>query len=98
MVPGVGKKTAARLLIELKSKIVGADFGDYDIAIAAASEASGTKAAERQAPDARNDVRSALTELGYGADEVRSVIRKLPSEGDSAALLKQALGILSGGN
>lgn len=97
VVPGVGKKTAARLLIELKSKIVGADFGDYDIAIAAASEASGTKAAERQAPDARNDVRSALTELGYGADEVRSVIRKLPIEGDSAALLKQALGILSGG-
>ena len=97
VVPGVGKKTAARLLIELKSKIVGADFGDYDVAIAAASEASGTKAAERLAPDARNDVRAALNELGYGADEVRSVIRKLPTDGDSAALLKQALGILSGG-
>jgi holliday junction DNA helicase RuvA len=97
IVPGVGKKTAARLLIELKSKLIGADFGDYDAAIAAASEASGTRNEERKAPDPRNDVRAALNELGYGADEIRNTLRKLPPDGDSAALLKQALGILASG-
>ncbi len=97
IVPGVGKKTAARLLIELKSKLIGADFGDYDAAIAAASEASGTRNEERKAPDPRNDVRAALNELGYGADEIRNTLRKLPPDGDSAVLLKQALGILASG-
>jgi holliday junction DNA helicase RuvA len=97
IVPGVGKKTAARLLIELKSKLIGADFGDYDAAIAAASEASGTRNEERKAPDPRNDVRAALNELGYGSDEIRNTLRKLPPDGDSAVLLKQALGILASG-
>jgi holliday junction DNA helicase RuvA len=97
IVPGVGKKTAARLLIELKSKLIGADFGDYDAAIAAASEASGTRNEERKAPDPRNDVRAALNELGYGSDEIRNTLRKLAPDGDSAVLLKQALGILAGG-
>lgn len=96
-VPGVGKKTAARLIIELKTKVAGADFGDYDAALAAAGDSSGKVAASGEGNDARNDVRAALVELGYGTEEIRSTLRKLPSEGDSGALLRQALSILAGG-
>jgi Holliday junction DNA helicase RuvA len=85
LVPGVGKKTAARLLVELKSRL---DVPELDVAVptTAAGAASG--------PDrlsARADVRDALTSLGYGADEVTAVLRDLPEDGDTSALLRDAL-------
>lgn len=92
MVPGVGKKTAARLLIELKSKLA-ISGDDYSAAIAAAGDGS---LAAKQPVDARTDVRAALAELGYGADEIRNAVRALPSEGDASALLREALSILAG--
>lgn len=93
-VPGVGKKTAARLLVELKSKL--ADLNDYEGAIAAAGDASPLPA--DFVADARADVRAALAGLGYGTDEIRAAIRRLPSDvTDPAALLKHALGLLSTG-
>ncbi len=91
MVPGVGKKTAARLLIELKSKL-SIDDADYGAAIAAAGDGTSDTI-----HDARSDVRAALAELGYGSDEIKNVVRKLPAEGTASALLKQALGLLAGG-
>jgi holliday junction DNA helicase RuvA len=95
-VPGVGKKTAARLLIELKSKL--ADLNDYDGAIAAASDAAGVSAPTSGVVDAKADVRTALAGLGYGSEEIRGVIRRLPDDAsDSSALLKQALTLLSTG-
>lgn len=91
MVPGVGKKTAARLLIELKSKL-SIDDADYGAAIAAVGDGS-----QDAVHDARSDVRAALIELGYGPDEIKNTVRKLPAEGTASALLKQALGLLAGG-
>jgi holliday junction DNA helicase RuvA len=91
MVPGVGKKTAARLLIELKSKL-SIDDADYGAAIAAAGDGPADAG-----HDARSDVRAALAELGYGPDEIKNTVRKLPAEGTASALLKQALGLLAGG-
>ncbi|MDH3755072.1 MAG: Holliday junction branch migration protein RuvA [Acidimicrobiia bacterium] len=81
LVPGVGKKTAARLLVELKSRL---DIPDMDVT-------GMTAAPNRPAPSATSDVQQALAELGYGADEIRDVLRDLPAEGDSALLLRQAL-------
>ena len=83
LVPGVGKKTAARLLIELKSKldIPGLDLGPA-VAVSGPSAGGSSSIA---------DVRTALTELGYGADEVTEAVRDLPTDSDAAELLRLAL-------
>jgi len=87
LVPGVGKKTAARLLVELKSRL---DIPDLDAAIAAGGTAGAGTAAASGA-SARADVREALGSLGYQPDEILLVLRELPADGDAATLLKDAL-------
>jgi Holliday junction DNA helicase RuvA len=84
LVPGVGKKTAARLLVELKTRL---DMPGVELA-AVAGNAEPTR---RLPASARTDVRDALANLGYGADEVTDAVRELPEEGDPAELLKVAL-------
>jgi len=81
LVPGVGRKTAARLLVELKSRL---DVPDVDLAAVTAAPSS----AERSV---RADVREALVGLGYGPDEIRSALADLDDDGDPAIALKHAL-------
>ncbi|HZQ78207.1 MAG TPA: Holliday junction branch migration protein RuvA [Acidimicrobiia bacterium] len=76
VVPGIGKRTAQRLMIELAAKL-GTDLPDP------VSAGGG--------PSARAEVRAALEGLGYGAEEVRDVLRDLPSDGPVEVLLKEAL-------
>lgn len=83
LVPGVGKKTAQRLLIELKSRLA---VPDLDLR---ADPATSSDDASR--PSARTDVRDALAGLGYGPDEIRTVLTDLPEEPDASLLLKAAL-------
>lgn len=83
LVPGVGKKTAARLLIELKSKL---DIPGLDLGPAAVVSGDTVQGSSSIA-----DVRTALTELGYGADEVSEAVRDLPADSDAAELLRLAL-------
>lgn len=83
LVPGVGKKTAARLLLELRSRFDGADADLSGVV------ADGDASATSRAPVA--DVREALTGLGYGAEEIRDVLRELPADGDASTLLREAL-------
>jgi Holliday junction DNA helicase RuvA len=85
LVPGVGRKTAARLLIELKSRL---DLPDLE-PIAAAAVLNGSDRS------ARADLREALAGLGYGTDEVGAVLRELPTEGAVEDLLRQALRLLA---
>jgi Holliday junction DNA helicase RuvA len=80
LVPGVGAKTAARLLVELQSRL---DLPDIDLAPTVTGGATA-------APSARRDVTEALAGLGYGPDEVRRVVDDLP-DGDPADLLREAL-------
>ena len=82
LVPGIGKKTAARLLLELKSRLELDEEGPELTVVGAAAAAGG---------GARADVRAALAALGYGADEVREAVRDLPDEGSTEALLRRAL-------
>jgi len=79
LVPGVGKKTAERLLIELKSRLqvpvldsVGGGTGSSAVA----------------------DVREALSNLGYADSEIRDALRELPPGDEAATMLRDALKLL----
>jgi Holliday junction DNA helicase RuvA len=89
LVPGVGKKTAARLLVELKSRL---DVPGLDAAALAGSDgaAGGAGSSGRKASPI-TDVRDALSNLGYGPDEVAEAVRDLPDDTDSSELLRLAL-------
>ena len=76
LVPGVGKKTAERLIVELRDRL--------SVPVLEGSGTSGSASVVA-------DVRDALASLGYGTDEIRDVLRELPSDADSATLLRDAL-------
>ena len=78
LVPGVGKKTAARLMLDLKTRL---EVPDLEVLPAGGS--------------VRADLGAALAGLGYQPDEVRDVLRELPSEGDVDSLLRDALRLLA---
>lgn len=84
LVPGVGKKTAQRLLVELESTL---RVPESDGVRAATGGGNGSG----EVPSARRDVREALAGLGYGPDEVRAALEDLPDGPDPGVLLKQAL-------
>ncbi len=77
LVPGVGKKTAERLLVELKSRLSVPVLDG-----AGGSDGGGSAMA---------DVREALGGLGYGETEIRDTLRDLAPSGDAAGLLRDAL-------
>jgi Holliday junction DNA helicase RuvA len=81
LVPGVGKRTAQRLMIELAAKL-GTTGPDLTVI-------------EGGAPSGRAEMRAALEGLGYGADEVRYVLDSLPDDGPVEVLLKDALKLLA---
>lgn len=87
LVPGVGKKTAARLLIDLKSRLSIPDLGEARVA------SGGTRPSS--VPSARADVRDALVGLGYSDVEVRGALEDLPDDGDAASMLRDALQMLA---
>jgi Holliday junction DNA helicase RuvA len=78
LVPGVGKKTAARLLLELKARLdlptLGGDAGG-----------GGT------AGSPRAEVRAALVELGYGPDEIREVMDVVDEDDPVEEMVRSAL-------
>ncbi len=85
-VPGVGKKTAQRLLVELKSTLVIPLSEEADVSVV-----------ESDSQTAIGDVREALSNLGYSSEEIRKAVVDLPADtDDSGPLLKQALRALAG--
>lgn len=85
-IPGIGKKTAERLVLELKEKA-----GKMDLSSLPVTEM-------RQIPDedVAEDVISALLNLGYKEPQVRKALAGLDAGGGVSVegLLKQALKIL----
>lgn len=79
-VPGIGKKTAERLLLELKGKL--------------ATDAAGARPAG-VAPGAGNDVLNALLALGYNEREALFAVKNLPPELAVGDAIRQALRALS---
>jgi Holliday junction DNA helicase RuvA len=85
LVPGVGKKTAARLLVELKSRLDVPDLAEAPVG------GNGSLAVAGDGSSAPTDVREALVGLGYSAEEIRQATAELDPDGDAATLLRQAL-------
>ena len=76
-VPGIGKKTAERLLLELKGKL--------------GAELAGAGQSDGQPGPADTDVLRALLALGYSERETATVIRQLPAGIDVSEGIRQAL-------
>jgi len=88
LVPGIGKKTAAKLLLELKGRLdVDAEGDGPALRLVDGSSGTGTTP--------HGEVRAALAGLGYGPDEVREALRSLPEAGEVDALLRRALQALA---
>jgi Holliday junction DNA helicase RuvA len=81
LVPGVGKRTAQRLLVELKARL--------EVPTVDAPDGADTSSS------ARAEVRTALAGLGYQADEVREVLAQLPEDGPVEEMLRDALKLLA---
>ena len=84
-VPGIGKKTAARLLIDLKS---GLEVPELDLS-------EGVDGALTNGSGVIVAVRAALAGLGYSGEESRQALVGLEAD-DEQALLRKALRTLAG--
>jgi Holliday junction DNA helicase RuvA len=71
-VPGIGKRTAERIIVELREKVVGVHGAPSD----------GEMLVIRRGEGPRGLARDGLLELGYGPGEVQELLRE--AEGDSA--------------
>jgi Holliday junction DNA helicase RuvA len=81
-VPGIGKKTAQRLIIEMRDRVTAT--GPSGVAGAPA----GTPATD----DARSEASTALMALGYRAAEIAKLLRQVDTEALSAEeIIRQAL-------
>jgi holliday junction DNA helicase RuvA len=87
-VPGVGRKTAARLLIELKSRLDLPDLSFEPVGAAALAHADGGARVTRTA---RAEARAALGELGYAPDEIRGALDGLRDDVGVEEMLRLAL-------
>jgi len=79
-VPGIGKKTAERLLLELKGKL---------------AETTGVSLGGAVPIDARDDILNALLSLGYNDKEAASAMKQLPADVGTSDGIRQALKLLS---
>ncbi len=81
-VPGIGKKTAERLILELKDKV-------GDLGLSAVAEAGVTVPGAEEGP--LSLARAALLELGFAAAEADKLLAKVDAAQPVEAIVKQAL-------
>jgi Holliday junction DNA helicase RuvA len=89
VVPGLGKKSAQRMILELREKL----------GALAADGVPGAVSVNGSAGDPRAEVRQALAGLGYVPAEIAAAMERLPAETDDAGspedLLRDALRVLA---
>ena len=85
LVPGIGKKTAERLLIDLGHRLD-----------AICTESQVEDHGPKGSTSARSELNEALSGLGYSSEEIRKATSLIPQEGDIEDLLKAALRELAG--
>ena len=86
LTPGIGKRMAERMLLELKGKLVLAS---------GFMPTSGLFTAAPSAPKFRHDLSAALESLGYSNKEISQVLNQLLETEDLSLAIKQALKLLS---
>lgn len=79
LVPGVGKKTAERLLVELRNRL---NLPMLDPMVTSGGST------------AIGNVREALAGLGYASEEIRDAMRDLPESASAEVMLRDALRLL----
>jgi Holliday junction DNA helicase RuvA len=85
-VPGVGRKTAARLVLDLRTRLELPEFSG-----------GGAPGAVSSGPaEPRGEVRAALVELGYGPEEIRRALHEIPDDAAVEEMLRHALRELAG--
>ena len=86
-IPGIGKKTAERIVIELRDRVDGL------------TSVSGTRVGGVDVPlDAAGEATVALQQLGYKPAEVTRLIQKVAADGDNAeVIIRKALRAALGG-
>jgi len=77
LVPGVGKKTAQRMVLELKNRLEISAFDNSELEVDNLSVST-----------ALGDVRDALAQMGFGTDEVRRAVEGI--EGDDTSIMLRA--------
>ncbi|OXY81933.1 Holliday junction branch migration protein RuvA [Oceanimonas doudoroffii] len=83
--PGVGKKTAERLVVEMRDRLKG--FGGYDL-FNPAPESAGVTGGD----GARDEALAALQALGYKAAQAEQLMKKIAKPGmDAEQLIREAL-------
>lgn len=85
--PGIGKKTAERLILDLRDKV------SMEDAVESAAMADGGAENGGMQGDARNEAVEALVALGYGSADALRAVGKVSGvdENDTEAILKAAL-------
>ena len=86
--PGIGKKTAQRIALELKDKITQADVS---------TAAGGVPVSAAPVSDAAAEAMEALTALGYSPSEARNAVSQVRSQSDKPdELIRLALRAMAG--
>ena len=90
--PGIGKKTAQRIALELKDKI-----SQADVSAAVPSQGAASAAVSSLSPDAVSEAIEVLIALGYSSTEARNAITRIKDQTDKPEdLIRLALRSMAG--